>query len=583
MSLSKEKLTSTKKDLSADSKTLSADYKDLTACAKDLSYRCFGENVRGIYVVRLQSESYIESYLEINGIKNIDLETTIAKLCIGTGVILITAITLPALPLLAGVSAFSTTTPLYQVCVIAVKITKEAVAATAFDTALSSIKEYYNTGNINKAMYKAVEAAGDGFMWSAIFTSAIETVKEIKLVHLSVKEKEAIKQKLKSKLTKKIQDKAKLEEIASNKTDNFIKILNKTPKEKQDLLYDFFASYPDDALAEYNKFQDDILDLFEKLSDSDFDDAIKTLSKLQKNEQTTIINILKKVNAEKCTQIINLLQNHPDFTSVICGRRSEYIIWLLEKVGTRREISLLNIIKSEGDEILDIFKTIPSRDIRRTVDFLNTFDYTTFKKIAKNGRLPDEITIQLINDAKYNSLLKDSISEKLKNPNTGEIIKYVKHEERYLNPYTQELKPNIIYRTGEGSYYYQTDEFGRITKTKTTKLRLQEDIRKTETYERGPHNTNTFDKKENDDAGHLFASRFGGSGELDNLISQNYKINRGTWKKMEKRWTNALKEGKEVQVEMEIVYDEATRRPKEFNVTEIIDGKVKKFPSIKNY
>lgn len=46
-----------------------------------------------------------------------------------------------------------------------------------------------------------------------------------------------------------------------------------------------------------------------------------------------------------------------------------------------------------------------------------------------------------------------------------------------------------------------------------------------------------------DDGGHLIASQFGGSGDLDNLVAMSSNINRagGKWYNMEKEWANAVK------------------------------------------
>lgn len=40
------------------------------------------------------------------------------------------------------------------------------------------------------------------------------------------------------------------------------------------------------------------------------------------------------------------------------------------------------------------------------------------------------------------------------------------------------------------------------------------------------HNSNTAGKLPGDDAGHLFADQFGGSPDLDNLVSQRSDLNR---------------------------------------------------------
>ena len=50
-------------------------------------------------------------------------------------------------------------------------------------------------------------------------------------------------------------------------------------------------------------------------------------------------------------------------------------------------------------------------------------------------------------------------------------------------------------------------------------------------------------------------------------------VNRSDYKIMENQWKNALQEGKEVEVTINVVYDGASKRPKEFNISYFIDGK----------
>ena len=49
-------------------------------------------------------------------------------------------------------------------------------------------------------------------------------------------------------------------------------------------------------------------------------------------------------------------------------------------------------------------------------------------------------------------------------------------------------------------------------------------------------------------------------------------VNNSKYKKLENRWGKALQEGKEVEVTIDIVYDGANKRPKEFNINYSIDG-----------
>ena len=138
------------------------------------------------------------------------------------------------------------------------------------------------------------------------------------------------------------------------------------------------------------------------------------------------------------------------------------------------------------------------------------------------------------------------------------------------NPFNDDgsLKPNIEYSTGEYGYQYETDENGRISSFKTDNLQL------TEREDRLPHNSQTFDKGEFDDAGHLFGDRFGGSPELDNLVSQDSHINRSEYKAMENEWADAIRNGSHVEVSGEVGYDSDSHRPSSFDVFYSIDDEV---------
>lgn len=129
------------------------------------------------------------------------------------------------------------------------------------------------------------------------------------------------------------------------------------------------------------------------------------------------------------------------------------------------------------------------------------------------------------------------------------------------------LKPNITYQTGEHEYIYKTDDSGFIKNAHADKLQLK-------THEgRLNHKTNTIGKEIGDQAGHVFGDRFGGSPELDNLISQAQKVNQSKFKILENKWAKSLKEGKTVSVDIDIHYDTTgTGRPISFDVYYTIDG-----------
>lgn len=127
------------------------------------------------------------------------------------------------------------------------------------------------------------------------------------------------------------------------------------------------------------------------------------------------------------------------------------------------------------------------------------------------------------------------------------------------------LKPNFSYDSGEYEYRYTTDNQSRIKTFHTNQLQM------TKRNERLPHDSNTLDKLYGDHAGHIAADQFGGSPKLDNIVSQASYVNLSTYKKLENLWARSIKEGKSVQVEIELNY-ENTARPVSYDIGYVING-----------
>ena len=134
------------------------------------------------------------------------------------------------------------------------------------------------------------------------------------------------------------------------------------------------------------------------------------------------------------------------------------------------------------------------------------------------------------------------------------------------------LKPNQEYTTGENKYKYKTDGNGNIVNAHADELKLK-------THDgRLSHKPNTPGKLSGDDAGHLFADQFGGSPDLDNLVSQRSDLNRAVkntdnYRSMEREWSKALKSGQKVtDVDIKLTYENGSSRPSSFKVTYKIDG-----------
>ena len=91
---------------------------------------------------------------------------------------------------------------------------------------------------------------------------------------------------------------------------------------------------------------------------------------------------------------------------------------------------------------------------------------------------------------------------------------------------------------------------------------------------------NTPGKETGDHAGHLIADRFGGSNQLDNLVSQLAHLNLSGYKIMENRWASILDAGGTVSVNINVLYDGDYVRPSGFVVTAMENG-VKKLMNIR--
>lgn len=151
--------------------------------------------------------------------------------------------------------------------------------------------------------------------------------------------------------------------------------------------------------------------------------------------------------------------------------------------------------------------------------------------------------------------------------NSDKIIRDGSHFDELGN-----LKPNVKYQSGEFEYLYQTDDIGRVTEWNAPKLNM------TERDTRLSHDSNTPGKLPGDHAGHLAGDRFGGSPEIDNLVSQLSGVNLSDYKKLENQWAKDLKAGKDVSVNVKVNYVGDSLRPDSFDVFYKIDGK----PTFKN-
>lgn len=140
-----------------------------------------------------------------------------------------------------------------------------------------------------------------------------------------------------------------------------------------------------------------------------------------------------------------------------------------------------------------------------------------------------------------------------------------------------DLLPNSEYEIN--GYKYKTDDQGRIISAEGTLHLKDRDGRLP--IKDSLEDIGKGDQKEGDDRGHLIGDQFDGSNGLENMIPQDADINRNDFKNLENELAKNVKDGKEVTVKVEPVYEGDSKRPSAVVVTYSIDGEesVRVFPN----
>ena len=129
------------------------------------------------------------------------------------------------------------------------------------------------------------------------------------------------------------------------------------------------------------------------------------------------------------------------------------------------------------------------------------------------------------------------------------------------------LLPNTQFEVR--GYQYETDDQGRVVSAEG-QLRMRDP-----SYERDMEDVRKIDGQEyksTDDRGHLIGHQFDGSDKLENLVPMDAKLNQGDFVKLENTLADAVKDGADVKLKVEPVYEGDSARPAEFRVTYSIDG-----------
>ncbi len=211
------------------------------------------------------------------------------------------------------------------------------------------------------------------------------------------------------------------------------------------------------------------------------------------------------------------------------------------------------------DNIVDSTGVVNQKIVDNVVD--NIID------MSNTGELTDDVAVEALEALESKNLAELD----------DEILDIKEAAETFMdgNQYTKvdrlkTLKPDITYQT-PGGHLYKTDSLGRINSVEGS---LESVTASRSTYSQRV--AGRGDRLPTDDGGHLIASQFNGSGGLDNLVPMDSTLNRagGDWYKMEQEWAEALADGSTVDVNIQVIYEGASQRPKEFVVKYTIDGDV---------
>ncbi len=201
-----------------------------------------------------------------------------------------------------------------------------------------------------------------------------------------------------------------------------------------------------------------------------------------------------------------------------------------------------------------------------------------YKEINPESEITTEEARNYLDNLFEGEIEDEEISE-TENPHQEEIDgkTYYYDDNGKLYRVENDLAPNTEYDLN--GYKYTTDEKGRIVSAEGTlhmknregRLPIKDSI---EDIGKG-------DQKDGDDRGHLIGDQFDGSNGLENMIPQDANINRNDFKNFENELAKEVKDGKEVYVKIEPVYDGDSRRPVAIVVTYSIDGEesVRVFPN----
>ena len=175
----------------------------------------------------------------------------------------------------------------------------------------------------------------------------------------------------------------------------------------------------------------------------------------------------------------------------------------------------------------------------------------------------------------------NGISKKLNDLSNSKNIVYTPKGSKNIGwneRLNETLKPNTLHHIGDHQYY-KTDKLGRVDnvtaklESKVTGRNVDQQVRSVYQKE-GNWSGKMPDGRAapKDDGGHLIANVLGGAGEQINYVPMLRNLNRGAYKNMENMLVKALKGGKEVFIDINLLYKGSSKRPDKLMVYYTING-----------
>jgi RHS repeat-associated protein len=134
--------------------------------------------------------------------------------------------------------------------------------------------------------------------------------------------------------------------------------------------------------------------------------------------------------------------------------------------------------------------------------------------------------------------------------------------------------PTVVYRNG---YKYTIDELGRTT-------RIEGKLVSNPAQGRNPSaqlKAGGEYRLPTDEGGHYVGRRFDGPLDELNHFAQDMNLNRGAYKSLENNWDRALKQGKTVDIDIQVKYPDNSLRPDKLDIVYKIDDTLNRM-SFKN-